>query len=387
MEKSGEIECHILVIFSGNMPTVDLVMNLMMSFARDNNCQIRKKITDYVKADDILWADTILAIRPYDVGAIDIITAAKKNGKCVIAYLDDDLLNVPDLYASLPRMLIAKLLKRKNQKALKNCLSMCDVLWGSNPILLERYEEYVKSGMCVRCDVVADISQMKAVDVETEYPHILFAGGGDHAELLNRYIIPALNQIENKFPKLKMTCMGVNKIQLNECRVPIRFIPWNNNYEEYRKMIEKGNYHIGIAVIEEDEFFQCKYFNKFIEYSKLGAVGIYTDSAPYNLIVRHRENGFLAKSTVDSWAENIKYAIENPQLCIECVENAQKLIREDFNQEKLISKMIDVMPELCESHGIHEGKISYRQRLIWSLCKKMGMAVIEMYERCISKVG
>lgn len=378
---------HILVVFSANTPTVKLIMNLMIPFAGQYNCDVRETITDEVLAKDICWADTVLVIRPFDIGSTDVISVAKRNGKCVIVYLDDDLLNVPDLYASLPRKILAKMLKKKNQGELQKCLSMCDVLWGSNPILLERYEKYVKNGRCVRGDVVADITKMKSMDLETEYPHILFAGAGDHAELLNRYVIPALNEIAEKYPTLKMTCMGVNKIQLNDCRVPIRFIPWNNNYEEYRDVVDRGKYHIGIAVIEEDEFFKCKYYNKFIEYSLLGAVGIYTDSAPYNLIVHHGVNGFLAKSRIDSWAENIAYAIEHPQVCAECVNRAQGLICEEFQQEKIIKHMYGVMPELCEQHGNHKVKPIYKKRVIWNLCRTLGMTFIEIYERGMSKIG
>lgn len=376
----------ILVIYSANTPTVKLIMDLMIPFAECYGNQIKKKITDKVVAEDLRWADTILVIRPYDVGSTDIITAAKKNGKYVIAYLDDDLLNVPDLYASFPRKVLAKLLKKKNQRELRNCLSMCDVLWGSNSILLERYKKYVSRGRCVRCDVVADISYMKKVDMETEYPHILFAGAGDHAELLNRYVIPALNEIGNKFPGLKMTCIGVNKIQLNACRVPIKFIPWNN-YEEYRKIVEKGRYHIGIAVIEEDEFYQCKYYNKFIEYSLLGAVGIYTNSEPYKLIVKNRINGFLAESSVNSWAENIAYAIEHPDVCKECVNNAQTMIGEKFQKEKILQEIKKNMPELCERHGNPDIKVIYHSRFFWNICRKVGMVAIEIYEKYMAKVG
>lgn len=255
---------HILTIYSEKTPTVHLVLGLIVPFSEQFGTIVREKESGQVTGQDISWCDCVIMIRPYDIVCWDILKAAKQSGRFIIVYLDDDLLNVPDLYASLPRKIIAKLLKKRNQKALIGCLSLCDVLWGSNPLLLDRYQTYVSIGRCVKCDVITDFSKVGPIIERNKGGRILFAGATDHAALLNRYIIPALNQIADRFPDLEMTCIGVTKLQLCECKVAIKYIPWMNDYEQYRKVVEDERCDIGIAVIEKDEFYQCKYFNKIL---------------------------------------------------------------------------------------------------------------------------
>lgn len=378
---------NILVTYSAKTPTVDLVMGLIWQFADRYKVDVIERDSGGVSEENLNWCDSVLMIRPFDTVCGDIVKAVKKNGKFLIVYLDDDLLHVPALYASLPRKIIALALKKKNQRALLTALSRCDVLWGSNPLLLEKYKGYVTNGRCIRCDVVADISHMKNPSELTDKPHILFAGASDHAALLNKYIIPALNQLANQFPELQMTCVGISEIHLQACKVKINFIPWMNDYEQYRRVVGSLKCNIGIAVIDEDDFFRYKYFNKFIEYSLLGAVGIYTDSAPYRLVVRHGENGFLAKSSVASWIENISYAIEHYEIDIACVQNAQKFIKEEFCSERLLKQLNESIPELRRNSDKRNKKVIYRQKIVWNLIRKAGSMVIETYEACIARVS
>lgn len=378
---------NILVTYSARTPTVDLVMGLIWQFADHFGVNVIEKDSGEVSEENLNWCDSVLMIRPFDTVCSDIVKAVKKNDKFLIVYLDDDLLHVPALYASLLRKIIALILKKKNQNTLLTALSQCDVLWGSNPLLLEKYKRYVTNGRCIKCDVVADISHMKNPPDPADKPHILFAGASDHAALLNKYIVPALNQLAPRFPELQMTCVGISEIHLQPCKVKMNFIPWMNDYEQYRKVVGALNCNIGIAVIDEDEFFHYKYFNKFIEYSLLGAVGIYTDSDPYRLVVRHGENGFLAESSVLSWQGQIAYAIEHPDIGAACVRNAQSFIKKEFCSERLLEQLDKAIPELHRDSGNHNKKVIYHQRVVWNFIRKAGTALVETYEACIAKVS
>lgn len=372
---------HILLTYSSRTPTVDLVKRIMILFAERFGGEMKEKDSGAVTVEDILWADSVLLVRPYDVSCTDIVKAAKENGKFIIIYLDDDLLHIPDFDTTYLRKIITRILKKKNQNALRECLNHCDILWGSNSFLLHKYKKHVGNGRCVRSEMTADISNMKRVsERRDDNPHILFAGSQDHAALLNKYIIPALNRIALEFPALRMTCIGVAKSQINPCKVQIEFIPWMN-YDQYRAFIRKENYHIGIAVIEQEDFYKCKYYNKFIEYSLLGAVGIYTDSEPYNLVVQHGENGFLAQSSVDSWVDNIIFAIRNPGICEKCVQNAQRLIENEYQADTIIERVNREMPELSMCCGQKSGQIRFHRRALWYMLRNKGMAIVDWFEK------
>lgn len=386
MMDEENVKSIVFITYSSWTPTVSLIIGILEEYAKKYNITVRVKESGKVKKSDILTADTILLVRPYDVSCADIAAAAKKCGKYLIVYLDDDLLEIPDLYSGLLRMWISRVLKTKNQRALRTCIEYCDILWGSNSLLLQKYKGHVRLGKCIKTDVVTDISDIQPVNRRSgSETRILFAGAADHAALLNKYIIPALNHLADEFPGIKMTCAGIVKSQLDPCRVPIDFIPWMNSVEDYRAIIRGGKYHIGIAVIEESDFYRCKYFNKFIEYSILGAVGLYTDSEPYRYVVRNGVNGFLVKSAPDDWAEKIAFAINNPQLCENCVYNAQIYIRENFQLEKILNQLKTAMPELEEKRGSDKKFFFYRRRGFWYFLRKTGMGVVNIFETLTAK--
>lgn len=385
-----ELNCQntiILVTYSSWTPTLSLVVGILEAFAQKYNIKIRTKDSGKVTKTDILMSDTILLVRPYDVSCSDIVAAAKKCGKFLIVYLDDDLLNIPDLYSSPLRTWISRILKSKNQRALRRCLEGCDILWGSNPFLLRKYEKYVHSGKCVKTDVVADISNMQPVNRrEDDAVRILFAGAPDHADLLNKYIIPALNNLAIQFPKMQMTCAGIDEGRLRPCRLPVKCIRWKDSIEEYRAAIAGGKYHIGIAVVEESDFYRCKYFNKFIEYSVLGAAGLYTDSEPYRYVVRNGENGYLVKSTPEDWTEAIAYAVKNPKLTEKCAESAQTDVRERFQLEKILEQLNSEIPELQEKRRATTKTLFYRRRFFWYAIRKIGMYAVNSFEALMGKI-
>lgn len=378
---------HILITYSADTPTVSLVMELITSFSQQIRANIQKIECGQITGQHILWADCLLVIRPYDKCSFNIIKAAKKYKRFVILYLDDDLLHAPNLYTSLPRKIVAQLLKKRNRKALRASLYLCDTLWVSNPLLLNHYKKYVHNGRCIKCDVITDISRMKAFHKTESCPRLLFAGSGDHAELLNKYIIPALNELADTFPDLEMTCIGITRFQLDSCKIKIKFIPWISNYDHYRSVVENEDCDIGIAVIEESEFYQCKYFNKFIEYSLLGIIGIYTDSPPYNLVVQNLKTGLLAKSTSSSWAQKISYALKNSKVRESCVGNAQDYIKREFSRDKLLNQLYKAIPELYEYQSNKNIKIYYHKNHIWNLIRRIGTILIEEYELIVAKAG
>ena len=109
---------------------------------------------------------------------------------------------------------------------------------------------------------------------------------------------------------------------------------------EYRKFMKDNNFDIGLAPLEIDKFSKCKYFNKYIEYTTQGVVGIYSDTEPYTYVVKDGINGFLAHNTPESWYEKLKEAIQDASLRKECLNNAIAYLRENHTEEAAVNDRI-----------------------------------------------
>ena len=119
------------------------------------------------------------------------------------------------------------------------------------------------------------------------------------------------------------------------------------NYDEYHRFVEAGNFSIGLAVVRMDDFYQCKYYNKFVEYSGIGVVGVYTDCDLYRQIIEHGKNGLLCANTTQGWVTAIERLVDDAQLRRNCIQQAQDLLFREFQPKDVCESMIAQLPELA----------------------------------------
>lgn len=371
----------ILVIYSARIPSVELVSNFLKGFKQSEAVTVEERQIINCKKRDIEWSDLVLAIRPFEVSAYEIIRAAKESNREVIVYLDDDLLHLPHIYSSRLRKIFTIATYTKNCNYLTEILKDCDVLWGSSEFLISKYQGLVKNGRCVCSDVCVDISQMKSISERELDINILFAGSGNHYEELNEYIIPSLNVLAKKYSNLRLTCIGLREDYINKCDVPIESIPWIHDYDDYYSMVLDRHFDIGVAPIQQADFYRCKYYNKFIEYSLLGIVGIYTDDYPYKSIVVDGENGLLTRNTVEAWTAKIDFAIENNIIMQKLVRRAQNTCTNRFSKENLINEAKKNIPELYTKDKSAFLPVSFRPNYFINHARKYANRFVELYEK------
>lgn len=340
---------NILVVYTAMIPTTQSMMNIMHEVVRITGNRLRGKNSIKINTKDIIWADVILFIRGADPYMEKIAEVAYTSGRYCLMYLDDDLLNIPSDGVETYK------------NALKGCLHWCHLLWASNPNILKKYSRYMQNPVCVEEKAFDPIDMMLPINEETENIRIVYAGSASHAPNLQEYIIPALNYVCQKYQNVDVTFIGLQKGDLKDVRFNVTYIPWFYNLKEYKKFIAENRYHIGLAVVKDEEFYRCKYYNKFIEYSKMGVLGIYSDCEPYQFIVRDHENGLMSKNSISAWSKNIEEAVKNDTLRRECVINAQNLLKEEFDTEKILNQLIEKIPEFQNYNKIKSYKVTYNE--------------------------
>lgn len=290
---------------------------------------------------DICWADILITVRGCEPFTVKVVEQCRKAGRLVVYYLDDDLLHIP--HESLARDYYDDPVIREG---MKKCLSLADVLWGVNPNIRERYLPFT-SGRWIE-NKVAKAPAKPWQETDDNGPiKILYAGSTDHIVLVRELLAPAAKRLCEAFgEKIDITFIGADP-GLRESDA-IHYIPYIRPYEAYCDFVESGNFRIGLAPGRTNDFFACKYYNKYLEYSAIGAVGVYTNAEPYTQIVTDGVNGVLCDNTAEAWCKAVERLINDPELLRSCAENSRRILEERFNTETVTNELLAQCPELSE---------------------------------------
>lgn len=319
------------------------VLDSLKELCDQKICDVSFIKTIDIKSKDIVWADIVICVRGCERSTLEIIRTAKRFGRFIIYFLDDDLLNIPDDVSC------SEFFGRDDIKQnIKDILKLSDVLWYVNPLIGEIYGEYT-DGRRVLTKVCTEPVEDIDISAGTDKFNILYAGSVDHTDLLNKYIVPAAYNIMNKYKeKVTFTFVGANP-DIDRKKYPsVRCLKFFDNYDKYSSFIKEGHFDVGLAVVRTSRFYQCKYYNKFIEYTKHGITGIYTDSLPYTAIVKDGISGILTENSVDAWTEAIDRAVSDRELTQRCIINAKELLIQDFDSDSVTAKLRETIPELLD---------------------------------------
>jgi len=83
---------------------------------------------------------------------------------------------------------------------------------------------------------------------------------------------------------------------------------------------------IAISPLEDTPFNRCKSDIKFLDYSAIGAAGIYSQVPAYESSVRHLETGWLVENEVEAWVEALEELLPDDGLRMQIAQNATRYL-------------------------------------------------------------
>lgn len=364
MTNDSMSNANILIVFAGKTTTADIMVRLMTEYSKVRPVNVRTKEVLELTGADIEWSDTVIIVRGADYFLSQIIVKAKKAGKKCIFYIDDDLLSI---YKD----------NIEFYEYLKKCLETADVLWTSNHNILEKYSKFVdEETKCINTIVMDPWRCLHRYQENEGKVKIVFAGSPSHEKIIRKYISPAISEVYQMYSDIEMLLVGYKGTSFDGQEPYIRTTGWFNNTEDYREFLIKEKAQIGIAVIEDSEFGRCKFYNKFLEYTKLGIMGLYSNCEPYTLIVKDGVNGILVNNTVEDWKKALITAINSQKMREQCVNNAQSLLNSKYSTQAVIDGIHSAMPEL-------ESFKSTRKDVNYNIGMLLFKYRIKRYCRCI----
>lgn len=300
-----------------------------------------------VRASDMQNADGCIFIRSMSVIDYELAKLAKKHGKYVALLLDDDFLSLPNDYG------INQVgIWNGRKKSLKKMLDYIDGIMTSNIQLGEKYSIIGRKKKYIHLDTMVEKeSLIKPMLRKNNITRILLYCNDGTTVIFDQIIRPVIKLLAEARPgEFELDLISLHPdLSEYEKAVQINYIP-HMPYPEFRKFINERHYSIGLAPISDDEFSKYKYCNKYIEFTRIGAVGIYSYCDIYKRVIVSGANGILTSNDANAWFNNIIKLHEDDKFRVSLAEEAQKKIMMEFSFEAISEKLVNGLPELFINH-------------------------------------
>lgn len=160
-----------------------------------------------------------------------------------------------------------------------------------------------------------------------------------HATQVHRddllFISDALKYIHDKYHNVEIQIVMGNyapsQLKNLERVHLVQGMPW----DEYKLFMKKCTSHISLAPLLDTAYNRGKSIIKLFDISRLGAMGIYTNTFPYNEVIDNGKNGILLENDSLIWQSTLSYLIENPILIKKIAWQAQDDAVKIGNMSKL----------------------------------------------------
>ena len=356
---------NLLCIYETEEPTnqeTRRFLDILCDFAQLN---VRSKRCMDLERDDLQWCDIIYAIRASSSFEASLSKWAKKNGKLWLSLYDDDFLSLDSSYGSSGQGY------RNNRKeCIKKVLNKTNILVASNKLLADKYSEIGNISRSYISDTVIDCSRMTIPPKSNGKEKIVLYVNDASKDMFEQIIRPAFPILaERMSDKIAFYFMALRpELKEYEDKFEINYVP-HMPFDEFLDYIGKQGFSIGLAPLVNEGFSRYKYFNKFIEYTRAGITGIYSDCDLYRQVITDKSNGLLCKNTPSDWFNAINYLVNNPEERIKMALRAQQYARDNLNKETIAQRFINDIPELgtykAPSQGIslialHSIRVRYR---------------------------
>ena len=342
----------LLFIFERDMPTISITRDVFTHLKYFPEIQSNFMYLADVSPSDIDSHDVIIFMRPDNGYSWRIAQQARQAGHVVVTFCDDDLLNLPKTNPTIPW----------RKKGLIKTLGKSDVIWSSSRYILDKYKRYTVGKRTATIDTIVQPEELDGIDSKEDggSVSIVYAASQSHSSLFEKYISPIVPRLADEFgDSLSFTFISAHPdVKGVKCEY-IHGMP----LLKYRKFMKERHFDIGVAPLHNDEFSKCKYFNKFLEYTTHGMVGVYSNAEPYTYVVKNGVNGMLADDDPDSWYQALSALIKEKSLRQKCVRNAVQYIKDDHSEKACIYRISEGIPEIlateksyeeCKSFGIQK---------------------------------
>lgn len=347
---------NVLLLFESYEPTNAELYKLLSLVAAKGAIHLKKCICAHITVEDINWCDIIVSVRSTSAMEWRLARYARMLGKYWIFMLDDDFLSLDGSYGK-----DGQGYREERKSCLKKVLQYTDCLLAVNKLLAEKYTRIGGISRYVLTNTPFDCAKLVKPGIYNRKTKLIFYVNDGTQTMFNLYLRPLFGKLcESLADRIAVYFLAVKPdMKEFENKLEIHYVP-HMHFEEFLKYIAGAHFDIGLAPLDEEGFSKYKYFNKYVEFTRAGITGIYTDCLLYRQVVEPGYNGVLCNNTADSWMQAIISLVQNPEKRVAMAENAQQYARNNFRDDKVIEKLLEDLSELENYKAPHERANAFR---------------------------
>jgi len=344
------------VLASSEAPIPSAVLGVHAVFealAARGRCVFQTDSSVAPRADLLAWSDAVVLVRGASPAERRILVEAKRLGRFVATYLDDDLERVPG--GARSGYFFTSETVRANVGFL---VRTADVVL----VCSERLGAELAARHGVRPVLLRQPRPPRLPGEPREAPsrageaaaslRVGFLGSVDHAAFLAELLAGPLARLKDELgPRLELVfCGAVPELAR---RLGAECHDFEPDFAAWRRRALALRLDVGLAPLPDTPFHRCKYFNKYLEYASLGVAGVYSNVPPSADVVRDGETGILCANTASAWYEALARLARDPDLRRRIGEAAWRDADERFSSEALLPAWAEALAPLLAHRAPH----------------------------------
>ncbi len=298
----------ILVFHEGENPSTDYYIKPLLELL-NFPYRIIKLNDEYPQPNG---GETVIIVRYASLGLIRYLTVYKKRLKKIVYFMDDGLWDLKAI-ASLPPRYAWKVFK-KAYVWKSFLLKLGAELWVSTDYLAQKYKNYnprVVYPYPLRLENVSPTVGEKT---------IFYHGSASHKNefLWLRDLYESLGEV---LKEAILNDFWFKRFRSIKNLLPIRPMPWNT-YLEFSALKYRT---VGLVPLSEGEFNRGRSWVKFYDILRGGAVGVYSENAPYAFLIKEFDAGIVLPMNHQRWQDAIWELLEDETARLQLLKNALRL--------------------------------------------------------------
>jgi len=318
--------------------------------------------------DRVSQGDLVLIQRdfPRDINAYEkIIELAHLENKPVILDIDDLLFYLPDNHPE-------RLSQHYTESLLPifQALHEADHVTVTTPILKEVLLPYNPNIIILPNYLDDAIWEMREPVANSggDFPLVIgYMGSESHIPDVS-LIVPVLRELLTRYStEIQINFWGLKPPKEIAENPRVKWIPAQTyEYIEFARYFGRQHVDIFIAPLDDNLFNRAKSPLKFFEYTALGAPGIYSRLDPFEQVITHGSNGFLAYSP-EEWLEYLELLIQNHNLRYQMALQAQATIKNKWLLSRHVSQWQEAYELMIEASYLKSDRDNPNLPIIKSL--------------------
>lgn len=279
--------------------------------------------------------------------AKELVADIHHSGALFIYAIDDNLLDLPLEREDWPQ--------EHHLQIFRYFLEEADCVWVSTQALKDRLTDYnpcifVFSNNLDERLLIAGSRPLEISPFGQRPIAIGYMGTTTHIKDFEM-IIPALQQVWQKYPKaFEIQIVGVAEetdlFRLLE-DLPVRIMNPDSKEQEYPLFhlwfAGHLSWDIAISPLRDTPYTYCKSDIKFLDYSAIGAAGIYSRVNAYQSTVQHGETGWLTENTIEAWKEAMDVLLTDAELRNRIAKNSAHYLYSDRILAKNVPSLLETI--------------------------------------------